>query len=90
MGWSLKDSATHLCPIKTGAGGLISEDWCIDTFAEKLATLPSDLSEEQIIRPEFLLWGNGPLSVNTALKLTPCHRLKIDPPPGATVTQRRQ
>jgi hypothetical protein len=28
--------------------------------------------------------------VNTALKLTPCHRLKIDPPPGATVTQRRQ
>jgi hypothetical protein len=56
-------SATHLCPIKTGAGGLISEDWCIDTFAERLAALPDDLSEEQIIRPELLLWGHGPLSI---------------------------
>jgi hypothetical protein len=56
-------SATHLCPIKTGAGGLISEDWCIDTFAERLAALPDDLSEEQIIRPEFLLWEHGPLSI---------------------------
>jgi hypothetical protein len=41
---------THICPIKTGAGGLISEDWCIDTFAERLAALPDDLSAEQIIR----------------------------------------
>ena len=54
---------THLCPIKTGAGGLISEDWCIDTFAETLAALPDDLSEEQIIRPELLLWERGPLSI---------------------------
>jgi hypothetical protein len=54
---------THLCPIKTGAGGLISEDWCIDTFAERLAALPDDLSEEQIIRPELLLWQRGLLSV---------------------------
>jgi len=54
---------THLCPIKTGAGGLISEDWCIDTFAERLAALPDDLSEEQIIRPELLLWERGPLSI---------------------------
>lgn len=54
---------THQCPIKTGAGGLISEDWCIDTFAEKLAALPDDLSEEQIIRPELLLWERGALSI---------------------------
>jgi hypothetical protein len=54
---------THPCPIKTGAGGLISEDWCIDTFAERLVALPDDLSEEQIIRPELLLWGRGPLSI---------------------------
>lgn len=54
---------THLCPIKTGAGGLISKDWCIDTFAERLAVLPDDLYEEQIIRPELLLWARGPLSI---------------------------
>jgi hypothetical protein len=54
---------THRCPIKTGAGGLISEDWCIDAFAERLAALPDDLSEEQIIRPELLLWERGPVSI---------------------------
>jgi hypothetical protein len=54
---------THLCPIKTGAGGLISQEWCIDTFAERLAALPDDLSEEQIIRPELLLWERSPLSI---------------------------
>jgi hypothetical protein len=54
---------SHLCPIKSGAGGLISEDWCIDTFAERLAALPDDLSEKQIIRPELLLWERGLLSI---------------------------
>jgi len=58
-----KGQVTHLCPIKTGAGGLISEDWCIDTFAERLAALPDDLCEEQIIRPELLLWARGPLAI---------------------------
>lgn len=57
------DLVTHLCPIKTGAGGLISEDWCIDTFAERLVELPDDLSEKEIIRPELLLWERGPLSI---------------------------
>ena len=69
--------ATHLCPIKAGAGGLISEDWCIDTFAESLAALPDALTEEEIIRPELLLWEHGRLSiyyvpferVNTAAKV---------------------
>jgi hypothetical protein len=68
LGWIRREvpvskPATHLCPIRAGAGGLISEDWCIDTFAPKLAALPDDLRESQIIRPELLLWEQGPLSI---------------------------
>lgn len=59
----MPEQKTHLCPIQAGAGGLISKEWCIDTFAQKLKDLPEDLREDQIVRPEFLLWEEKPLSI---------------------------
>ena len=35
----------------------------------------------RIPRPMMILAGERQLGQHTALKLTPCHRLKIDPPP---------
>lgn len=59
----MPEQKTHLCPIQTGAGGLISKGWCIDNFVQKLMVLPDDLREDQIIVPDFLLWEEKPLSI---------------------------
>lgn len=55
--------ATHPCPIREGAGGLIDCSWCIDNFAERLAQLPADLSEADVLRPDLLLWEEGDVSI---------------------------
>lgn len=55
---------THTCPIRTGAGGLINADWCIDLFGERLKNLPRELPEQRITRQtELLLWKQKSLSI---------------------------
>lgn len=54
---------THICPIRAGAGGLISVDWCIDKFATTLAELPSELTESEIMRPDLQLWSDHGWSI---------------------------
>ncbi|MGW6055527.1 hypothetical protein [Streptomyces sp. NPDC055189] len=41
--------------IKAGAGGLVSADWCIDQFADRIAALPCSLTEADTTRSELLL-----------------------------------
>ena len=48
-------SAEHTCRIKAAAGGLISADWCIEHFAPVLASLPADLAESNVARPDLLI-----------------------------------
>ena len=56
-------AATHLCPIRSAAGGLIASSWCIDNFAERLAKLPPKITESEITRSDLLLVEEGDVSV---------------------------
>ena len=47
----------------SGSDGLISADWCIDSFAPTLRGLPDDLTEAEMTRPELLLWTDHGWSI---------------------------
>ena len=53
----------HCCFITAGAGGLISRRWCTTVFAPVLRRLPTDLTEDAILRPELLLFQDGPVEI---------------------------
>lgn len=52
-------SPAQRCRIRDAAGGLISADWCLDTFADVLAGLPDVLTPENVLRPELRLFADG-------------------------------
>lgn len=54
-----RDRLAHRCRVRDAAGGLISADWCLDTFADVLTDLSDDLSPENMLRPELRLFADG-------------------------------
>jgi hypothetical protein len=53
----------HCCFVTAGAGGLIDPGWCTRQFAGTLRQLPTDLTEDDVTRPEFLLFQRGPIEI---------------------------
>lgn len=50
----------HRCRIRDAGGGLICADWCLDSFAEVLLSLPDDLTQADVLRPELRLFPTDP------------------------------
>jgi hypothetical protein len=55
--------ASHPCPVRAGAGGLIDNAWCLDTMAPVITGLPASLTELTVTRPELLVHRDGPVEV---------------------------
>jgi len=45
----------HICHVAAAGSDVVSGDWCIRRFAPTLMSLPADLQEEDVTRPELLL-----------------------------------
>ena len=56
-------TAEHVCAVKAGAGGLINEAWCFQEMAEVLSLLPRITTPVDMLRPELLLFEDGPVIV---------------------------
>jgi len=55
--------ASHSCPVRAAAGGLIESAWCLDTMAPVIRGLPGWLTEETVTRPELLVHRAGAVEV---------------------------
>jgi uracil-DNA glycosylase len=53
----------HVCPVTAGAGGLIEESWCFGRMADVLGAMPPITVAADVLRPELLLYEQGPLSI---------------------------
>lgn len=54
----------HPCSIAIGAGGLIDDSWCFSRFAAVLESMPDVQREEDVVKGDFLLVEDGPLTVH--------------------------
>ena len=58
-----QDRQSRPCPIPREAGGLIAPEWCFETMAQALSSLPEDLDEDDVLRAELLLHREGRLAI---------------------------
>ncbi|WP_367048577.1 hypothetical protein [Streptomyces sp. Je 1-332] len=71
------DTLTHTCQINSGAGGLVSEDWCITRFAAVVRNLSPETSEADAARQELLLHEEVIRGRHLQIYYTPFDRMNV-------------